>query len=102
MEASEMMLTRAVTIVNAKGLHARASAKFVAEAEKWNAEVTVTYGSEVVSACSIMGLMLLGAGVGATITLSATGVQAGEALEALDALVASGFGEDTETDAAVS
>ncbi|TCS32979.1 phosphocarrier protein [Acetobacter aceti NBRC 14818] len=97
-----MMLTRAVTIVNAKGLHARASAKFVAEAEKWNAEVTVTYGSEVVSACSIMGLMLLGAGVGATITLSATGVQAGEALEALDALVASGFGEDTETDAAVS
>lgn len=100
MEASEITLTRTVTIVNAKGLHARASAKFVAEAEKWNAEVTVTYGSEVVSACSIMGLMLLGAGVGATITLSAIGVQAGEALEALDALVASGFGEDTEAAAA--
>ncbi|MCE0743717.1 HPr family phosphocarrier protein [Acetobacter sicerae] len=96
METSEMTLNRAVTIVNAKGLHARASAKFVAEAEKWKAEVTVTYGSEVVSACSIMGLMLLGAGVGATITLSATGVQAKEALEALGALVGSGFGEDTE------
>ncbi|AQS86145.1 MAG: HPr family phosphocarrier protein [Acetobacter aceti] len=99
MEKSEPAITRTVTIVNAKGLHARASAKFVAEAEKWNAEVTVTYGSEVVSACSIMGLMLLGAGVGATITLSAIGVQAAEALEALDTLVGGGFGEDTEATA---
>lgn len=96
MSASTTPITRSVTIVNAKGLHARASAKFVAEAEKWDAEVTVAYGSEVVAACSIMGLMLLGAGVGASIMLSATGAQAEAALEALGALVGSGFGEDTE------
>uniref|UniRef100_UPI0038CF6A4D HPr family phosphocarrier protein n=1 Tax=Acetobacter conturbans TaxID=1737472 RepID=UPI0038CF6A4D len=83
-----------MTIVNAKGLHARASAKFVAQAEKWAADVTVGYGDETVSACSIMGLMLLGAGVGATVTLSATGVQAQEAVEALAALVAAGFSEN--------
>ncbi|MFT8719683.1 HPr family phosphocarrier protein [Acetobacter sp.] len=91
---TEQTTTRDVTIVNAKGLHARASAKFVTQAEKWDADVTVTYGDETVSACSIMGLMLLGAGIGATISLSARGPQAEVALDALVSLVATGFGED--------
>lgn len=90
--AQEVM--RAVTIVNAKGLHARASAKFVAVAEAWEADVNVAYGDETVSACSIMGLMMLGAGLGATITLRASGPQADEVLAALCALVTSGFNED--------
>lgn len=84
---------RPVTIVNAKGLHARASAKFVSVAEQWDADISVAYGEETVPACSIMGLMMLGAGAGATITLRATGGQAEEALSALATLVESGFGE---------
>lgn len=89
-------MTRLVRIVNTKGLHARASAKLVAEAEKWSADMTVAYGNETVPACSIMGLMMLGAGIGAEITLSATGTQAEEALAALATLIADGFGEDDE------
>ncbi|MBV1837285.1 HPr family phosphocarrier protein [Acetobacter estunensis] len=90
-------LSRTLTIVNAKGLHARASAKFVTEAEKWNADITVEHGGESVPACSIMGLMMLGAGHGADLTLHATGPQAAQALDALAALVSSGFGEDGQT-----
>ncbi|NHO32374.1 HPr family phosphocarrier protein [Acetobacter sp. LMG 1636] len=86
-------ITRLVTIVNVKGLHARASAKFVSVAELWAADISVTYEQETVPACSIMGLMMLGAGVGATITLRATGPQAEEALSALAELVEAGFDE---------
>ena len=85
---------REVEIVNKKGLHARASAKFVQTAEQFDADITVTRGSESVGGTSIMGLMMLAAGPGVTITISATGADAAAAVEALCALIASRFGED--------
>ena len=88
-------LTRVLPIVNTKGLHARASAKFVQCAAKFDAQVTVSKDGSSVSATSIMGLMMLGAGIGSEIRLAATGVQAQEALDALQALVANKFGEDS-------
>ena len=89
-------LTRVLKIVNEKGLHARASAKFVAVVEKFKdtAAIKVSKGEETVSGDSIMGLMMLGAGIGSAIMVSATGAQAKDALDALDALVSSRFGED--------
>jgi phosphocarrier protein len=86
---------RVVTIVNSKGLHARASAKFVQCAAKFDARVTVVKDGNAVSGTSIMGLMMLGAGIGSDISIAATGRQAEPALEALAALVASRFGEDS-------
>jgi phosphocarrier protein len=85
---------REVEIVNKKGLHARASAKFVQTAERFTADISVTRGHETVGGTSIMGLMMLSAGPGSTITISATGPDAHAALEALCALVAGGFGEE--------
>ena len=67
---------REVVIVNKKGLHARASAKFVQSAEQFDAAITVTRGHESVGGTSIMGLMMLAAGPGITITIQATGNQA--------------------------
>jgi len=87
-------LVREVEIVNKKGLHARASAKFVQTAEQFEAEITVTRGNESVGGTSIMGLMMLAAGPGSTVTIAATGRDAAAALDALCALVASRFGED--------
>jgi phosphocarrier protein HPr len=87
-------VVREVEIVNKKGLHARASAKFVQTAEQFDADITVTRGSESVGGTSIMGLMMLTAGPGVTITISATGADAAAAVEALCALIASRFGED--------
>jgi phosphocarrier protein HPr len=86
---------RVVTIVNTKGLHARASAKFVQCANKFDARITVTKDGSSVSASSIMGLMMLGAGIGSEITIAAGGRQAQAALDALEALVAGKFGEDS-------
>jgi phosphocarrier protein len=86
---------RVLTIVNTKGLHARASAKFVQCAAKFDARVTVVKDGNAVSGTSIMGLMMLGAGIGSEISLAATGRQAQPALDALEALVASKFGEDS-------
>jgi len=86
-------ITREVEIVNKKGLHARASAKFVQTAEQFNADIKVTRGHETVGGTSIMGLMMLAAGPGSTITISATGQEAAAAVEALCALVSSRFGE---------
>lgn len=87
-------LSRALTIVNERGLHARASAKFVQLADSFNAEITVTRDTQSVGGTSIMGLMMLAAGPGVEITVGATGPQAHEALEALAALVENGFGEN--------
>ncbi len=87
-------IVRDVEIVNKKGLHARASAKFVQMAEQFDAAITVTRGHETVGATSIMGLMMLAAAPGTTITLSATGKQAQKAIDALSALVAGRFGEE--------
>jgi phosphocarrier protein HPr len=87
--------SRVLTIVNTKGLHARASAKFVQCAAKFDAEVSVAKDGSSVSGTSIMGLMMLGAGIGSEITVSVAGAQAEAALEAIAALVASKFGEDS-------
>jgi len=84
---------RTVQIVNRRGLHARAAAKFVKEAERFSACVNVRKNGSLVSARSIMGLMMLGAGPGATLSLEAEGWDAREALEALSALVEAGFHE---------
>ena len=84
---------RLLTIVNTRGLHARASAKFVQCVEKFNAEVSVTKDGNAVSGTSIMGLMMLAAAPGSTICIQATGPDAEAALDALEALVTDGFGE---------
>jgi phosphocarrier protein len=87
-------VTRVLKIVNEKGLHARASAKFVQTVEKFDAEVTVSRNGESVGGNSIMGLMMLAAGIGTSINVTATGPQAAEVIAALDALVSSRFGEE--------
>ncbi|HEY5167736.1 MAG TPA: HPr family phosphocarrier protein [Pseudolabrys sp.] len=87
-------VVREVEIINKKGLHARASAKFVQTAEQFDAAIIVTRGHETVGGTSIMGLMMLAAGPGVTITIQATGKQAAVAVDTLCALVASRFGEE--------
>lgn len=87
-------LSREIEIVNRKGLHARATAKFVQCVEGFDAEVTVTRNDETVGGTSIMGILTLGAGIGSTILVTARGPQAAEALDAIAALVARKFGED--------
>ncbi len=86
-------LTRTVVVPNRRGLHARAAAKFVTLAERFGASVDVVRDGQSVSARSIMGLMMLGAGQGATLDLQAEGWDAKEALDALAALVEAGFHE---------
>jgi phosphocarrier protein len=93
-DPGEDAITRVVEIVNKKGLHARASAKFVQMAEKYQSSVTVTRGNETVGATSIMGLMMLAAGTGTLITIKASGPDAIDAMAALCDLVGGGFGED--------
>ena len=83
-----------VTVCNKKGLHARASAKFVRCAEDYDAAVTVIKDGQSVGGTSIMGLMMLAAGPGTTIRIEAKGRQAEAALTALRSLVECGFGED--------
>jgi phosphocarrier protein HPr len=87
-------VSREVEIVNKLGLHARASAKFVQCAEQFDAEITVARGHESVGGTSIMGLMMLSAAPGTSITISATGKEAAAAVDALCALVGSKFGEE--------
>jgi phosphocarrier protein len=86
--------TRTVEIINIRGLHARASAKFVKLASGFDAEVRVSKDGQTVDARSIMGLMMLAAGPGCCIAIEAEGDQAGEAVEALADLVARRFEED--------
>jgi phosphocarrier protein HPr len=91
--ASPPVLTRSVTVANKRGLHARAAAKFVMMAERFDSSVEVLRDGQSVSARSIMGLMMLGAGRGAELELRAEGWDAKEALDALAELVESGFDE---------
>jgi phosphocarrier protein HPr len=86
-------LTRSVVISNKRGLHARAAAKFVMMAERFDSSIDVIREGQSVPARSIMGLMMLGAGIGATLELRADGWDAKEALDALAALIESGFDE---------
>jgi phosphocarrier protein len=81
-------------IINKRGLHARASAKFVQMVERFNAEVTVTRNGETVGGNSIMGLMMLSAGIGTTIVVAAKGAEARAAIDAITELVGSKFGEE--------
>ncbi len=83
-----------IKITNLRGLHARASAKFVQCAESYDAQITVSKDGHVVGATSIMGLMMLAASKGSSIHISAEGREAKEALEALSKLVNQKFGED--------
>lgn len=86
--------TRTLTIVNKKGLHARAAAKFVKLVETLDAHVEVTRNGTTVTGTSIMGLMMLAAAPGTTIDVSADGEGIETALDQITALVSSGFGEE--------
>lgn len=83
-----------VVIPNLKGLHARASAQFVKCAEDFDAGIRVSHDGQTVPGTSIMGLMMLAAAKGSTLTVHTSGPQAREALDALLALVEAGFDED--------
>ena len=87
-------LRRTLSIANKRGLHARAAAKFVRTAGQFDAAIRVSFKGQDVSGLSIMGLMMLAAGIGSSIELSCSGRQAVEAMAALAALVESKFGED--------
>jgi len=93
-ELREGLYLAEVVIPNKKGLHARASAQFVRCASRFTAEVRVTREGHTVGGTSIMGLMMLAAGQGHTILIETEGSEATQALEALIALVESGFGEE--------
>ena len=88
-----MLQQRSVTIVNKRGLHARAAAKFVKIAGSFSADIRVSKGGTQVSGVSIMGLMMLAASTGTEIMVLATGEDAGPALDALVGLVQAGFHE---------
>lgn len=87
-------ITREFPIVNQRGLHARASAKFVQLASGFNAEVHVEKDGLKVGGTSIMGLMMLAASPGYSIRVTASGPEALEVMDALEQLVASRFGEE--------
>lgn len=88
-------ILRCVAIIaNRRGLHARAAAKFVKLAAGFDAEITVTKRGTTVSGRSILGLMMLGAGPGTEIEITAAGREAEEAIEVLASIIAAGFDED--------
>ena len=90
----EAALRRMLGIANKRGLHARAAAKFVRTAGQFDAAVRVSFKGQEVSGLSIMGLMMLAAGIGSEIELVCSGKQAAEAMQALSTLVNDKFGED--------
>ena len=92
--AAAAPVIRVLEICNKKGLHARASAKFAQMVDQYDAVVKVTRGTETVGGNSIMGLMMLAAGHGTSITVEASGPQAAEVIEALAKLVSGRFTED--------
>ncbi|WP_375464115.1 HPr family phosphocarrier protein [uncultured Methylobacterium sp.] len=87
-------LLRRLPIINRRGLHARASAKFVQTVERFDAAVTVTRAGETVGGRSIMGLLTLGAAQGTSVAVTAVGADAHACLAAIEALLADRFGED--------
>mgnify|MGYP001819862434 FL=1 len=93
-----MSVSRDLDITNRRGLHARASAKFVKCVEAFEASVTVSHDGQTVPGTSILGLMMLAAAKGSTITVSADGPAEAAAMEAIVALVEDRFGEDREDD----
>ena len=93
-DASIGALRRTLSIANKRGLHARAAAKFVRTAGQFDALVRVSFKGQEVSGLSIMGLMMLAAGIGSEIELLCSGRQATDAMAALSALVEGKFGEE--------
>jgi len=91
--------SRSVTVVNTLGLHARAAAKFVHVATGFRAQIRVGRHGREMDGKSIMGILLLAAARGMTLTISADGSDEEDAVEALTSLIASGFGEDLTCDA---
>jgi phosphocarrier protein len=89
------VISRTVTITNTLGLHARAAARFVHTASRYEAQIRVTRGNRVMDGKSIMGLLLLAAGQGTAITITATGTDEADAIAALSALVDGGFDEQS-------
>ena len=85
---------RTLRILNKRGLHARAAAKFVRMVGQYDAAVRVSHGGQSVSGLSIMGLMMLAAGIGSDIEIQVSGPQAAEAMTALSELVTQKFGEE--------
>jgi len=92
------MVSRSVTVVNRLGMHARAAAKFVHLATRYSAQVRVAREGREMDGKSIMGILLLAAACGSTITITANGVDERDAVDALTALVVSGFGEEGSHD----
>ncbi|MEQ8296078.1 MAG: HPr family phosphocarrier protein [Nitratireductor sp.] len=90
----QVSIVRDIEIVNKRGLHARASARFVQLAGSFEAEVTVEKDGVSVGGTSIMGLMMLAASPGCTIRVTATGADAAPAMAALETLIANRFGEE--------
>lgn len=87
-------LSRELLIINKRGLHARASAKFVQTVESFNATISVSKDGTTVGGNSIMGLMMLAASPGCSVLVTASGAEAAPALDALEKLVADRFGEE--------
>ena len=87
-------LKRSLAIGNKRGLHARAAAKFVRTAGQFDAVVRVSFKGQEVSGLSIMGLMMLAAGIGSSVEVACSGRQAADAMAAISALVEGKFGED--------
>lgn len=94
MTSDDANTPRILEIVNERGLHARASAKFVKVAEQYDAEIQVTKGCYTVGGTSIMGLMMLAASKGCHIDVTATGAESEKALDAIAELVANRFDEE--------
>ncbi len=92
--APDKRILRSVKIVNQRGLHARAAAKFVKLAERFDAEISVRKRDTLVTGTSIMGLMMLAAGPGTSLDLLVSGPEAETAAEALSTLIANRFDED--------
>jgi len=95
-----MSISRQLEITNQRGLHARASARFVKCVEEFDATVTVSHDGHTVPGTSILGLMMLAAAKGTIITVTAEGPEADAAMEAITAMLADRFGEDRDEDAA--
>ena len=88
------MLSRSVTVTNRLGLHARAAARFVHLASRFQSHVKITRGSQTMDGKSIMGILLLAAAAGSVLTVSAEGVDEQAAVDALCDFIETGFGED--------
>ena len=88
------MQRRTVTIVNKLGLHARAAAKFVQIASGFNSEININFAGKEVSGKSIMGVMMLAAGIGCDIDIIASGTDEDDAINAMEQLIQNRFGED--------